>query len=369
MKRTWRHSAAAALMAILATAAAHHSCSGESAGEARPLPILMFHAVEGESTDRFTVREDHFLGMLDALSRSGYETVLPSDLLAGKAPLPPKPVMLTFDDAHLSHWEVVAPELEERSFRGVFAVPSSYPGSREAPLPAMSWAEVIALRDAGHEIAGHGGRHANLAVIPDAPEDLRETVRIFKDRLGEIPKSFFYPKGQFRPGTEELVTAAGYRMAFTTIDEVETWPPRDILHLRRIGVVGGKDSVVYRGDRKSFLLTKIDPGAAVPQVKIESLSLDGDGGATIALTCAGIPPGEGAWLQLLRLDDPRALPAPFLNARFLPSPSGSRNWRLPAPRSEGRWVARLWDGRGGFAWAERIFDNVDTSGEGGEPVR
>lgn len=369
MKRSGAHSAAAVLLTILVTAGAHHSCSRDGASEPRPLPILMFHAIEGESTDRFTVRRDHFLRMLDALRRSGYETVLPSSLLAGKDPLPPKPVMLTFDDAYLSHWEVAAPDLEERAFRGVFGVPTSYPGSPEAPLPAMNWAEVTALRDAGHEIAGHGGRHANLAVIPDAPEDLRETVRIFRNRLGEIPKSFFYPKGQFRPGTEELVAAAGYRMAFTTIDEVETWPPRDILHLRRIGVVGGKDSVVYRGDRGSFLLTKIEPEAAVPRVEIESLALDGDGGATIAVTCAGIPPGEGAWLQLLRLDDPQALPTPFLNARFLPSPSGSRDWRLPAPRGGGRWVVRLWDERGGFAWAERIFDNDPLEGNGGGSAR
>lgn len=355
----------AALTALLLVSL---SACGPGSGEENVvrLPILMYHALEPASDGRFTVRLDEFLRTLDALRAWGFETVLPADLVGGDAALPDRPVMLTFDDAYRSHWEVVAPAMQERGMRGVFCVPTSYPDHPGAPVPSLTWSEVSALSASGHEIAGHGDSHANLAVIPEAELDVKATAEVFLKRLGRLPISFCYPKGQFRPGTSALVEGAGYRLAFTTIDEMETWPPRDPLHLRRLGVVGGKDSVVYRGDPERFLLARLLPDLLLPSVVIEGIERRGEGWAEITLRVDRPPEESAGWLQLLRLADPEAVPSPFLSALPVGLAPGRSRWRIPLPRGDGSWVARVWDRRGGVAWAERVLA-PPTAAAGEEP--
>jgi len=50
---------------------------------------------------------------------------LPDQLLAyleTGAPLPPKPIMPTFDDTDLDQYTIAAPEMEKYGFKGVFFV-------------------------------------------------------------------------------------------------------------------------------------------------------------------------------------------------------------------------------------------------------
>jgi len=59
------------------------------------------------------------------LADSGYQTILPDQLLAyleTDATLPPKPIMLTFDVTDLDQYTVAAPEMEKYGFKGVFFV-------------------------------------------------------------------------------------------------------------------------------------------------------------------------------------------------------------------------------------------------------
>ena len=62
---------------------------------------------------------------MQMLADSGYHTILPDQLYAylnTGAPLPPKPVMLTFDDGDLDQYETALPILDKHGFKGAFFI-------------------------------------------------------------------------------------------------------------------------------------------------------------------------------------------------------------------------------------------------------
>ena len=91
------------------------------------LPIIMYHSIlkDGARQGKYVVSPDVFAADLDALRRRGYETVTVTDLLAyvqDGAPLPEKPVMLTFDDGYYNNYVYAYPLLRERGMRAVVSI-------------------------------------------------------------------------------------------------------------------------------------------------------------------------------------------------------------------------------------------------------
>ena len=99
-----------------------------------------------------------FRAQLDALHAGGYTTISPDEHLAHLttgAPLPPKPVLLTFDDSQGSQITTGVPELARRGMRAAFFVMT-------VPLGKPNWMsrdDVRRLHDAGHTVAAHTYDH------------------------------------------------------------------------------------------------------------------------------------------------------------------------------------------------------------------
>jgi peptidoglycan/xylan/chitin deacetylase (PgdA/CDA1 family) len=123
------------------------------------IPVFTYHDVE----------RDQFSRDLDFLERNGYRTLSLEDFLAaasGKSrPEPGRSVLLTFDDARKSFWQVALPLLRERGARAVLFAPSHWmsdPAARPAGTDLfMSWAQ---LRDCVSsdlvDVQSHAHRHA-----------------------------------------------------------------------------------------------------------------------------------------------------------------------------------------------------------------
>jgi peptidoglycan/xylan/chitin deacetylase (PgdA/CDA1 family) len=74
-------------------------------------------------TKVYTVKPTDFAAQMKALSEAGYHTILPAqlyDYLLHDAPLPSKPIMITFDDTR-EQYTIVA-EMKKHGFKGVFFV-------------------------------------------------------------------------------------------------------------------------------------------------------------------------------------------------------------------------------------------------------
>ena len=124
------------------------------------IPILNYHSIGPR--DEFTVPLATFEAELDWLSANGYRTVSLHDLLESreqKRRLPPRSVILTFDDGKEDALRLVLPALQKRGMRGTFFVITGAVGQPGY----LTWDGVRALAAAGMEIGSHTVTHARLA--------------------------------------------------------------------------------------------------------------------------------------------------------------------------------------------------------------
>jgi peptidoglycan/xylan/chitin deacetylase (PgdA/CDA1 family) len=135
------------------------------------------------------------------------------DHLVNGTPLPPRPVLLTFDDSQGSQLTVGLPELVRRRLTATFFVMT-------VPLGKPGWmgpADLRTLAARGMTVGAHTWDHHRADRYAGADWDVQlvrpraELERI----LGRPVRHFAYPYGAWDAGDVPHVTAAGYRTAFT----------------------------------------------------------------------------------------------------------------------------------------------------------
>lgn len=94
----------------------------------------------------------------------------------------------------------------------------------------LSQQEALALY-AGHEIAGHGLRHANLTGLgtPAAMYEIVEDKRRLEQLAGQPLRSFAYPYGAYSEEVQQLLRLAGYQSARTVVSTGGFDLPGDLL--------------------------------------------------------------------------------------------------------------------------------------------
>ena len=97
----------------------------------KQVPVLCYHQIRNWRPHDRQIDKDYiippaaFRAQLKMLADSGYHTILPDELydyLVYGRPLPPKPVMLTFDDTDGDQYIVARPELNKYNFKGVYFI-------------------------------------------------------------------------------------------------------------------------------------------------------------------------------------------------------------------------------------------------------
>jgi peptidoglycan/xylan/chitin deacetylase (PgdA/CDA1 family) len=202
--------------------------AAESARE-MDVPILMYHHVHplmGPANRTFKVPLLLFEQHLEFLQRKGYHTITLAKLMDatnGGSALPPRAVVLTFDDGYESFHRFVYPALRSRGMVGtVFVVTSEIggtnawdaePGSRQERL--MTAEQIREVIDGGMEVGVHGRRHLNLSTCTQTQrrDEIVGGVEEFKSRLGMSPRFYCYAYGQFAPDCFELLRQADYHGA------------------------------------------------------------------------------------------------------------------------------------------------------------
>jgi len=130
-------------------------------------------------------------------------------------PIPDRLVVLTFDDAARSHYDVARPLLLARGFGATFFVSEGWDFATNKK-DYMTWEQIRALHEAGFEIGNHTLGHTALADKP-ALEGLAAQVEAIADRCREYgipaPTSFAYPGNAIVPEALPILAAAGIRFA------------------------------------------------------------------------------------------------------------------------------------------------------------
>src|SRR6267142_2606012 len=210
------------------------------------VPILTWHSIGGAG-DEFTVSEAAFAMQLDALREAGFHTVTFHEWLEHEdrgAPLPDKPILLTFDDGYQDAFTAALPALRARGMRGTFFLVTAWIGPDEAHRSQgepgrryLSWPEVRALAALGMEIGSHGATHKRLPDLTDeqAMDELVRSKRQLESGLAAPVEVFAYPYNASRRRLRALARDAGYRAAVSGKDHGGA----DRYELYRSGVQGG----------------------------------------------------------------------------------------------------------------------------------
>jgi peptidoglycan/xylan/chitin deacetylase (PgdA/CDA1 family) len=156
-----------------------------------------------------------FRAQLDALAAAGYTTITADQYfehLTAAAPLPPRPVMLSFDDSQGSQISVGLPELVRRRMTGTFFVMTVV---LDKPR-WMSRADLRRLARAGMTVAAHTWDHqrADRYCGRDWQVQLVEPRAELERIIGRPVRHFAYPYGNWSPADFPHLAAAGYRTAY-----------------------------------------------------------------------------------------------------------------------------------------------------------
>ena len=210
------------------------------------VPILMYHHVGEPPPDAdaigldLTVLPDQFEAQLAYLSEEGYQTIYLSDLIMHLQmgyPLPPKPIVITFDDGYHDVFTNAYPLLKEYGLVATFFIITSLPD--EGREGYLSWAEIKALHAAGMEIGSHTYTHPDLRGQPYdyVVWQVLGSKEAIEARIKEPVRLFSYPSGRYDQQVVEVLRSTGYWGAVAIGQEAHQSSDRTF-ELQRIRVRG-----------------------------------------------------------------------------------------------------------------------------------
>jgi peptidoglycan/xylan/chitin deacetylase (PgdA/CDA1 family) len=189
------------------------------------VPILMYHYISTPPPDADAYRidlstpPDLLAAHLDRLVAEGYTTIslyqLLAHLLQG-APLPDKPVVITFDDGYRDNHANAFPLLRERGMTATFFVITDFIDEKR-PL-YLSWDMAREMLAAGMSIESHGRNHFTLKGQADdyLVWQALGSLETLQFELGARPRFISYPAGDYDQSTIDIFRSANYWAGLTT---------------------------------------------------------------------------------------------------------------------------------------------------------
>jgi peptidoglycan/xylan/chitin deacetylase (PgdA/CDA1 family) len=210
------------------------------------VPILEYHyiRVNPDPRDRLgfnlSVTPPDFQAQMDWLKASGYHAIDLNQLRAyfqKQAPLPSRPVVLTFDDGYIDFFTTAFPVLLDHGFKAVSYV---VPGFLDRPR-YMTTDEVKAIDSAGVEVAAHTIHHVDLtkASVPQLTVEIQGSRSALEQIVAHPVLDFCYPSGMYNATVIAATEHAGFLSATTEVPGTgHGWADR--LTWTRVRVPGGE---------------------------------------------------------------------------------------------------------------------------------
>jgi peptidoglycan/xylan/chitin deacetylase (PgdA/CDA1 family) len=188
----------------------------------RAIPILLYHSVSDDPDPwirRFATPPSAFARHLDLVAAHGTTTLTVSafvDALArAPAALPPRPVLVTFDDGFADFGAAALPALRDRGMTATLYATTGLVGGRSpGGAPMLGWRD-LAEAAASVEVGGHTHTHPQLDTVPPARarDEVERCKALLEDRLGAPVRSFAYPHGYSSAPVRAIVRQAGFQSA------------------------------------------------------------------------------------------------------------------------------------------------------------
>ena len=208
---------------VLAMAASMPAASQsiETLSDRQSVPILIYHSIRPYRAEdlpgvrKFITTPDALDEEFAYLKENDYTTIdfdsLELSLRTGAA-LPPKPVIICFDDGPETQYVYALPLLRKYSFTATFFLFTNAIGREHY----LSWDQVLALSAEGMQIGCHTRFHPYLTRITDENrlwDEIEGAKQRLESRLGRPVTAFAYPFGQYNEHVVDVVKKAGYTCA------------------------------------------------------------------------------------------------------------------------------------------------------------
>lgn len=171
---------------------------------------------------------------------------------------------ITFDDGHISQFDLAFPILKEFSIKAIFFVTAGWIGRREG---YMSWKHLEEIARAGYEIQSHGWSHAYLSRCSNQElhTELWRSKRELEKHLGIKVSAISAPGGRWNRRVLRACLEAGYERLFTS-DPCITWKKKDGVE------VLGRWMVTRTTDANEISLLLDGRGAQVTLMRVRNLA-------------------------------------------------------------------------------------------------
>ena len=201
------------------------------------VPILLYHHIAVPDVGNpYYVSPENFDAQMRLLYEWGYRTI-PISLLVQAiregAPLPERPIVLTFDDGDEDVYQTAFPIMQKYGFTGVFYIV----GNRLHAEGFVTPEQLREMADAGWEIGCHSMSHPDLTELDgDALSyEIEESREIIENEVGVPVSSFAYPFGRKNNFVLQYIHLANYDAA-VGLGWTHDQGPDNLFYLHRRGI-------------------------------------------------------------------------------------------------------------------------------------
>jgi peptidoglycan/xylan/chitin deacetylase (PgdA/CDA1 family) len=220
------------------------------------VPVLCYHSISDEpraGTMRWSVSPGDFdeqMALLTRLGRTPLTVSRYASLLRSRAPLPPQPVLVTFDDGYADLATTALPVLLRYGISATAYVITSWLVSAPPGEPALDWDQLAQLHASGVEIGSHSHTHRALDCLRalDLYVETEVSRRVLEDALQTPVTSFAYPFGYHGPAVRQAAQLAGFTSA-CAVKNALSHPADDTFAIARVLIerdtgVAGVDAIL-----------------------------------------------------------------------------------------------------------------------------
>lgn len=182
------------------------------------IPILIYHSVRPHSPGEiplvkyYDVAPSSLEKQLQYLKDNGYVVIslnYLADALQETIALPPRSVVLTFDDGWENQYVYAFPLLKKYNDTATFFIFTDVINHEHF----LTWSQIREMDNAGMTIGGHTRTHPFLPSITDKADLENEIIngkKIAETKLGHPIQIFAYPFGNYNDQIITVVKKAGY---------------------------------------------------------------------------------------------------------------------------------------------------------------
>ncbi len=217
------------------------------------LPILMYHGVteDPKRIGTFVISSKMLEEDLSYIQKEGYQTVTVDEVIRfvkNGEPLPPKPIILTFDDGYYNNYCYAYPLLKKYNMKAVISPIGKYTDiysesdNKNPAYAHITWDEIREMMASGlvefqnhsydlHQQAGGrtGAKKKNGETVAAYGKVLENDLMIWQEKMeentGYSPTTFTYPFGGISEASYDILERLGFQASLSCEEKVNVILP------------------------------------------------------------------------------------------------------------------------------------------------